>query len=71
MKGTTYVHPSFLAGVTLAGYEQDDGTIRSTSGITLSAWPEELTFEEKTFTLETVVPCGSGPKGKFVNAEYC
>lgn len=72
MKGTINVSSAFFAGFTLAGYQQPDGSIISSSGAIMNGWPDEITVEGTTFTLEEVRFVGreGDPKGRFMNAEY-
>ena len=76
MKGTTRVVAEFLVGVTLAGYRQPDGSIIQVGGNSkLKTWPETLTVEGVTLTLESEEFVGSfdvhdDPNGKLFCAEY-
>lgn len=71
MNGECSINSSFLAGVTLAAYQEDNGTLRSLSGAVLSEWPSHLTIDGVTFTLEVVERVGFDDRGTFFNAEYC
>lgn len=72
MKGSINFNSSFMAGFTLAGYQKPDGSVVSTSGAKMAGWPDEITVEDTTFTLEHVDFVGreDDPKGRFMNAEY-
>jgi hypothetical protein len=69
----------FLAGVTLAGWRQADGTLRSPSGEVMRDFPETVELKGCVFTLESVSQAGlygqclslpGDPRGVFENAEY-
>lgn len=58
---------SLLAGVTLCGNRQENGTIISTDGeVVLEDWMEEITICGVTFVLENVIKEESG----YENADY-
>ena len=67
----------FVGGFTLAGYRQDNGSVKSTGLvgnteiITYADWPQEVVLNGITYTLEEVTRGGYIPgKGQFENAEY-
>jgi hypothetical protein len=70
----------FLAGVTLAGWRQADGTLLSPSGeMFMQDFPETVELKGCVFTLESVSQAGlygrrlalpGDPRGVFENAEY-
>lgn len=70
----TSMPKNFMAGFTLAGYENPDGTVESCGSVSerMDGWPEEITIEGVTFTLESVDVVGkdSATGRDFINAEY-
>ena len=63
----------FLAGITLAGYVQPNGAVRSVPNgkvVWHHGWPEEITVDGVTFTLEEVDEIRVSEHGVYAVAEY-
>jgi len=62
---------SFLAGITLAGYQRKDGTVEM-DGVVIEGWPDTVTVAGVVFNKEVARFVGTkeNPRGMYMNVEY-
>lgn len=62
--------PGDVAGFSLAGYLQKDGTIKLMSGAILDEIPEEIELNNTIYTFEETIEGAINENGTFVNLAY-
>jgi hypothetical protein len=71
MKNITDFKPGDVAGFSIAGYLQEDGSIILLSGEVLKEVPKQIVCNNIIYNYEDIAKYSVSKRGTFINLNYC